>query len=90
MRTNVNLKGTTSLAEYLRQTEIREHTIEYLVALGYAALIVGVEGRQAILAEMTERRARAWEMILLADDGDDCPVHDIGPETYKMNGVYTP
>jgi hypothetical protein len=72
MSNYLNLKGTTSLAEYLRQTEIREHTIEYLVALGYAALIVGVEGRQAILAEMTERRARAWEMIL--DSSDDEPL----------------
>jgi uncharacterized protein with PIN domain len=69
MSNYANLKGTTSLQRQIEQRETLALVEEQLHALTRAARLVGVSANWAsIAAEMTERRARAWEMILLADD----------------------
>ena len=73
MSNYANLKGTTSLQRQIEQRETLALVEEQLHALTRAARLVGVSANWAsIAAEMTERRARAWEMIL--DSSDDEPL----------------
>ena len=87
MSNYLNLKGTTSLAEYLRQRETRE----FLAKAGEEKRL----RRLMAEAETPWEYDQAYEALAFLLEGEDrveegsITDDHIGPETYNTNGVYT-